>query len=92
MKTPESHKNLLDLLQEKESRNETISQEEILTATGWKLATLTTYFGKDQLSDFLHEIEEGLYEASNAIGLTEVQFTQLLSQSKHRRGLGRVIN
>lgn len=88
MKVPESHRNLLKLLQEKESKNEMVSKGEVLSVTGWKLATFMTYFSKDQLSDFLHKVDEDKYEASNSIGLTEIQFTQLLSQSKHRRGLG----
>jgi hypothetical protein len=38
--------------------------------------------------DFLNEVGEGCFEVSNSVELSVQQFTQLLSQSKHRRGLG----
>jgi hypothetical protein len=88
MKVMESHKKLLDLLQNKEKYGERISKKEILLASGWKQSTFSTYLNKGQLSDFLHEVSDGYFEASNSVGLTPQQFTQLLSQSKHRRGLG----
>lgn len=88
MKTHDSHANLLHLLQAKEASNEVIKEEEILRITGWKESTFRTYLSKDQLSDFICEIENGIYEASNTIGLTDIEFTKLLSQSKHRRSLG----
>jgi len=64
------------------------SSKEILDATGWKYSTFKTYFVKGQLSDFITEISKDLYEASNVQVITEVEFAKLLSQSKHRRGLG----
>ncbi|GAB4474450.1 MAG: hypothetical protein OHK0037_35320 [Elainellaceae cyanobacterium] len=88
MKVAPSHKNLLDLLQQKELRGEAISQEEILEASGWQSTTFITYWNKGQLSDFLNEVGNGYFEASNSVGLSVQQFTQMLSQSKHRRGLG----
>ena len=88
MKVPESIRKLFELLKDKESANREVSEKEILQVTGWKKSTLVTYFSKDQLSDFLHEVREGAYEASNVAGPTPIQFLQLLSQSKHRRGLG----
>jgi hypothetical protein len=88
MKVPASINQLFELLQAKESSNQEVSEIEILQVTGWKKSTLITYLNKDQLSDFLHEVREGVYEASNVAGLTPVQFLQMLSQSKHRRGLG----
>jgi EC042_2821-lke REase/Protein of unknown function (DUF3644) len=88
MKVASSHKNLLDLLQQKELKGEAISQEEILEASGWQSTTFITYWNKGQLSDFLNEVGNGYFEASNSVGLSVQQFTQMLSQSKHRRGLG----
>jgi len=64
------------------------SSTEILDATGWKYSTFKTYFIKGQLSDFITEISKDLYEASNIQIITEIEFAKLLSQSKHRRGLG----
>ena len=88
MKVALSHKNLLGLLQQKEMRGEAISEEEILEASGWQNSTFITYWNKGQLSDFLNKVGNGYFEASNSLGLSVQQFTQLLSQSKHRRGLG----
>ena len=88
MKVALSHKNLLGLLQQKEMRGEVISEEEILEASGWQNSTFVTYRNKGQLSDFLNKVGNGYFEASNSLGLSVQQFTQLLSQSKHRRGLG----
>jgi EC042_2821-lke REase/Protein of unknown function (DUF3644) len=87
-KTSLSHTNLLQLLQEKELKGEVISEGEILEVTGWKKITLATYLNKGQLSDFLNKISDSCFEASNSKDLSIQEFTQLLSQSKHRRGLG----
>ncbi|MGD1944571.1 MAG: DUF3644 domain-containing protein [Leptolyngbyaceae cyanobacterium] len=88
MKITSSHKNLLELLQEKEVKGDAISEEEILEVSGWQKSTFSTYLKKGQLSDFLNEIGDGYFEASNSANLSAQQFTQMLSQSKHRRGLG----
>ena len=88
MKVARSHKNLLELLQKKELGGDVISEKEILETTGWQKSTFLTYWNKGQLSDFLNEARDGYFEASNSIGLSVQKFTQLLSQSKHRRGLG----
>ncbi len=88
MKVASSHKNLLELLQKKEIRSEAISEQEILEASGWQSSTFATYRIKGQLSDFLNEAGNGYFEVSNSVGLSALQFTQMLSQSKHRRGLG----
>lgn len=88
MKVASSHKNLLELLQKKESQGKAVSEAEVLEASGWQKSTFATYLNKGQLSDFLNEVREGYFEVSNSVGLSVQQFTQLLSQSKHRRGLG----
>lgn len=88
MKIAKSHRELLKLLQEKEANGVQFTKNEILSRTGWKVISFRTYWTKGQLSDFLNEVGSDLYEASNSIGLTEQEFTKLLSQSKHRRGLG----
>lgn len=88
MKVATSHKNLLELLQKKEAQRKAISEDEILEASGWQRSTFITYLNKGQLSDFLNEVGKGYFEVSNSLGLSAQQFTQMLSQSKHRRGLG----
>jgi hypothetical protein len=88
MKVTSSHKNLLELLQRKETIGEAISEKEILEASGWQSSTFITYWNKGQLSDFLNKVGNGYFEASSSVNLSVQQFTQMLSQSKHRRGLG----
>lgn len=88
MKVTSSHKNLLALLQKKEAQGSAVSEEEILEVSGWQQSTFTTYRNKGQLSDFLNEVGDGYFEVSNSVELSAQQFTQLLSQSKHRRELG----
>ncbi|WP_251359681.1 DUF3644 domain-containing protein [Kangiella sp. TOML190] len=87
MKIPKSHSGLLELLQTKEKQSKKFYIKAILDATKWTESTFKTYWNKGQLSDFLSE-NNGLYEASNTVNLTEVEFSKLLSQSKHRRALG----
>lgn len=88
MKVASSHKSILKLFQTKETEGKAVLEEEILKVSGWQKSTFSTYLNKGQLSDFLNRVGEGCFEVSNSVGLSEQQFTQLLSQSKHRRGLG----
>ncbi|MGP1388013.1 MAG: DUF3644 domain-containing protein [Thainema sp.] len=88
MKVVPSHKRFLEFLQKMETKGKTFSEDEILSASGWQKSTFRTYLNKGQLSDFLNKTGEGYFEASNSVGVSVQQFTQLLSQSKHRRGLG----
>lgn len=88
MKVSKSISLLYKFLQKKEKACSKFSSKEILEATGWKGSTFKTYFIKGQLSDFITKISEDLYEASNIQKITEIEFAKLLSQSKHRRGLG----
>ncbi|PZV21530.1 MAG: DUF3644 domain-containing protein [Snowella sp.] len=88
MEVPQSHKNLLNLLQKKEAKGELISKVEILESTEWKESTFTTYWNKGQLSDFLNEVKNGYFQISNSVGISVEEFSQILSQSKHRKGLG----
>ncbi|MEM6436334.1 MAG: hypothetical protein AAF773_21180 [Cyanobacteria bacterium P01_D01_bin.115] len=67
MKVASSHKNLLTLLQKKEISGDVISEEEILEVTEWQSSTFRTYWNKGQLSDFLNEVSDGSFEASNSI-------------------------
>lgn len=88
MKINKSHERFLTFLQEKERTSETFTKAELIDATGWKESTFNTYLNKGQLSDFLSEISLGIYEASNSLSLSLIEFSKKLSQSKHRRGLG----
>lgn len=88
MATSSSHSAFYKLLLKSEKDGARIKKEDILNVTGWQETTFNTYWGKGQLSDFLTEISDGLYEASTVSRLTEVEFSKKLSQSKHRRGLG----
>lgn len=88
MAISKSHSALYELLLNAENNGAKIKKEDILNATQWQEVTLNTYQAKGQLSDFLTEIDEGIFEASSVSRLTEVEFSKKLSQSKHRRGLG----
>ncbi len=88
MKVSKSLSSLHELLKTKEEQAKDFTKDDILEATGWKIATFRTYWNKGQLADFISEISKDVYEASNCIDISEVEFAKLLSQSKHRRGLG----
>lgn len=88
MKITKSLEALFEFLKQKENEGASFTKEDVLLVTGWKNATFKTYLGKGQLSDFISEIDTDVYEASNCQNITTVEFAKLLSQSKHRRGLG----
>lgn len=88
MKVSKSLLSLHGLLKEKEANSQKFQLSEIIKATGWKPATFKTYWNKGQLADFISEVSDGVYEASNCNDISEIEFAKLLSQSKHRRGLG----
>lgn len=89
MRISSSHTKLLELLQQAERSGKELELHEILAATGWKEDTFRTYKSKGQLADFLHQVgNTEKYNATKTQGLTPEVFSKLLSQSKHRRGLG----
>jgi len=88
MKVSKSLSSLHGLLKMHEEIGQKFSKEDILKATGWKVATFKTYWNKGQLADFISEVRKDVFEASNCVDISEVEFAKLLSQSKHRRGLG----
>lgn len=88
MKVSKSLSSLHGLLKRNEELGQKFSKEDILNTTGWKIATFRTYWNKGQLADFISEVAKDVYEASNCLDISEVEFAKLLSQSKHRRGLG----
>jgi hypothetical protein len=71
-----------------EADSQKFGKDDILEATGWKPATFDTYWNKGQLADFISEVDDGIFEASNSLDVSDIEFAKLLSQSKHRRGLG----
>jgi hypothetical protein len=79
---------LHSFLKKKEANYQRFTSSQLVDATGWKNVTFKTYLAKGQLSDFISEVGVDLYEASNCTSINEVEFAKLLSQSKHRRGLG----
>ena len=88
MATRRSQQELLMLLKKK--AGESVTLDEILKCTKWKKNTFYTYWNKGRLNDFLNEIESGVYTPLNISGLTEDEFSRLLSQSIHRQELGHV--
>lgn len=88
MKISKSLEALFYFLKEKEVNGEKFTINEVLIAAGWKSTTFKTYWAKGQLSDFISSIDENTFEASNCQNISAIEFSKLLSQSKHRRGLG----
>lgn len=84
----QTHKAFLSLLQTKESTGKPVSTREIISATGWKPITFTTYLNKGQLSSYLSQIGDELFAVSNTLTLDPLTFSRNLSQSKHRQDLG----
>ena len=89
MATRKSQQELLMLLKKKEKAGESVTLDEILKYTKWKKNTFYTYWNKGRLN-FLNEIESGIYTPLNISGLTEDEFSRLLSQSTHRQELGHI--
>lgn len=90
MATRKSQQELLTLLKKKEKAGESVTLDAILKCTKWKKSTFYTYWNKGRLNDFLNETESGVYTPLNISGLTEDEFSRLLSQSIHRQELGHV--
>lgn len=90
MATSKSQQELLMLLKEKENAGKSVTLDEILEYTGWKKSTFYTYWNKGRLNEFLNEIGSGVYTPLNVSGLTENEFSRLLSQSTHRQELGHI--
>lgn len=88
MATSKSQQELLMLLKEKENAGKSVTLDEILEYTGWKKSTFYTYWNKGRLNEFLNEIGSGVYTPLNVSGLTEDEFSRLLSQSTHRQEIG----
>ncbi|WP_417500070.1 hypothetical protein [Methylophaga sp.] len=88
MKISNAITKLHSFLKKKEANHQRFTSAQLINATGWKNVTFKTYLAKGQLSDFISEVGIDLYEASNCTSINEVEFAKLLSQSKHRRGLG----
>lgn len=90
MATRKSQKELLMLLKKKEKAGKSVTLSEILKHTKWKKSTFDTYWNKGRLYEFLNETKPDVYVPLNTSGLTEDEFSRLLSQSKYRQELGHV--
>ena len=88
MATRKSQQALLMLLKKKEKAGDSVILSEILECTKWKKSTFYTYWNKGRLNEFMNEIKPGVYTPLDVSGLTESEFSRLLSQSKHRQELG----
>lgn len=88
MKATRAQVALHSFLRSKEANGKEFTLDELLSATGWKKSTFTTYLKKGQLSDFISHTASGSYEASNCQQISEIEFAKRLSQSKHLQTLG----
>lgn len=88
MKISHAQAKLFIFLKQAEERKKLFTIEELISATGWKKITFETYWQKGQLSDFIHKVDDTNFESFGCNNITEIEFAKMLSQSKHRRGLG----
>jgi EC042_2821-lke REase/Protein of unknown function (DUF3644) len=88
MRVTEAHKRLIELLQNKEAQEKSVSKDEIAAVTGWDPTTFPTYWAKGQFADFLSQIDENRFNVSNTPDLSVASFVKILSQSKNVRSLG----
>lgn len=89
MRIKKSQRAFLNLLKKCESGKEKVTIDQILETAEWKLSTFQTYWKKGQLSPFLSAVtEDGPFDVSNAINLSDVEFVKKLSQAKHIQELG----
>jgi hypothetical protein len=84
----QSQKLLFKYLQSCERKGAQFTKEQLIQAVGWKPATFTTYYNKGQLTQFVNEIAENSFDATNTLDLNFTQFKKRLSQSKHFQELG----
>ncbi|WP_392566805.1 DUF3644 domain-containing protein [Utexia brackfieldae] len=88
MKISKTQAKLFIFLKQAEERKKQFTIEELISATGWKKITFDTYWQKGQLSDFINKVDDTNFESFGCNNITEIEFVKMLSQSKHRRGLG----
>lgn len=75
-------------LQIKEKSNTPFTEAEVLEATQWKRVTFRTYYSKGQLADFVSNLDDGKFEASSTLNISDVEFAKRLSQIKNVIALG----
>jgi hypothetical protein len=88
MATNEKQLKFFNFLQTKENSNTLFSLKEIIAATEWKESTFKSYLSKGQVSEFISEVDNFKYQASNSLNITFKEFEKKLSQSKHVQALG----
>jgi hypothetical protein len=88
MATNEKQLKFFNFLQTKENSNTLFTMKEIIVATGWKESTFKSYLSKGQVSEFISEVDNSKFQASNSLNITFKEFEKKLSQSKHVQALG----
>jgi hypothetical protein len=84
----EKQKKFFEFLKRREKSNLLFTLQDVLQATGWKESTFKSYFSKGQITDFVSEVLDNKFEASNSLDISFKQFEKKLSQSKHVQSLG----
>jgi hypothetical protein len=82
----EAQRGLLELLRANSGKS--VTRDEVLTATGWKAATLKAYLSKGHLVPFLSESSDGQYSVKTGAELDEWTFARQMTQSGSVRELG----
>ena len=84
----QSQQKLFEYLQSCEHKGVRFTKQQLIDAVGWKPATFATYYNKGQLTQFVNEVDDDLFDASNTLDLNFTEFKKRLSQSKHFQELG----
>lgn len=80
-KLRETERKLLHLLQRFEQEGREFGLDEVVAATGYKLASVKTYFSKKLENALVEPTEDGLWRARGALRLDEDDFARLMSQN-----------
>ncbi len=79
-------RSFFDLLRDRSGKS--VTDEEILEATGWKRSTWKVYSGNGVLDPFLAPVSAGTYKVVCPPDIDEWEFHRRLSQSPQRRHIG----
>lgn len=90
MKSSIHHQNLFKLFQDKESKNECITKDEILNVSKWKCITFRTYLQKGYFTRYLTKVSDNTFKVANSLQITEQEFLSSLSQNRNLKPVGRI--
>lgn len=84
----DGQRKLKAFLKAKERGQQTFSIEDIISATGWKPITVTTYLNKGYLSAHVSKVDENSYTVTGVLGLSDSAFLSSITQTQTIREVG----